>query len=69
MSKFVTHYPSQPPRLFLLLLRAACPPQVGYFATPWGAIYSSSKAAVHSLTDAMRLELKPFGVKVRLTAA
>eukprot|EP00198_Chlamydomonas_reinhardtii_P013499 XP_001702836.1 predicted protein [Chlamydomonas reinhardtii] len=41
---------------------------VGYFATPWGAIYSSSKAAVHSLTDAMRLELKPFGVKVVLLA-
>ncbi|KAG2430445.1 hypothetical protein HXX76_009968 [Chlamydomonas incerta] len=41
---------------------------VGYFATPWGAIYSSSKAAVHSLTDALRLELKPFGVKVVLLA-
>ncbi|KAG2431306.1 hypothetical protein HYH02_013437 [Chlamydomonas schloesseri] len=41
---------------------------VGYFATPWGAIYSSSKAAVHSITDALRLEMKPFGVKVVLLA-
>ncbi|KAG2484490.1 hypothetical protein HYH03_016721 [Edaphochlamys debaryana] len=41
---------------------------VGYFGTPWGAIYSSSKAAVHSLTDALRLELRPFGIKVMLLA-
>ncbi|GLC34651.1 hypothetical protein PLESTB_001238400 [Pleodorina starrii] len=41
---------------------------VGYMCTPWGAIYSSSKAAVHNMTDALRLELQPFGVKVVLVA-
>ncbi|PNH12891.1 NADPH-dependent 1-acyldihydroxyacetone phosphate reductase [Tetrabaena socialis] len=41
---------------------------VGYISSLWGAIYSSSKAAVHSLTDALRLELRPFNVKVVLLA-
>ncbi|EFJ52291.1 hypothetical protein VOLCADRAFT_55911 [Volvox carteri f. nagariensis] len=41
---------------------------VGFISTPWGAIYSSSKAAVHSLTDALRLEMRPFGVRVVLLA-
>lgn len=27
-------------------------------------IYCSSKAAIHSLTDSLRLELKPFNVQV-----
>lgn len=31
-----------------------------------GAIYASSKAAVHSLTDSLRVELRPFGVRVVL---
>ncbi len=34
--------------------------------TPFHGIYSSAKLAVHGLTNALRLELKPFGVQVSL---
>jgi NAD(P)-dependent dehydrogenase (short-subunit alcohol dehydrogenase family) len=37
---------------------------VGLFTTPFAAAYCSSKAAVHSLTDALRMELRPFGIRV-----
>ncbi|CAN6339148.1 unnamed protein product [Urochloa humidicola] len=37
---------------------------VGTAATPWAAPYCASKAAVHAATDALRLELRPFGVHV-----
>jgi NAD(P)-dependent dehydrogenase (short-subunit alcohol dehydrogenase family) len=37
---------------------------VGLFTTPFAAAYCSSKAAVHSLTDALRMELEPFGINV-----
>ncbi len=37
---------------------------VGLFTTPFAAAYCSSKAALHSLTDALRMELKPFGIHV-----
>ncbi|KAL6846882.1 hypothetical protein ACP4OV_022735 [Aristida adscensionis] len=37
---------------------------VGAAATPWAAPYCASKAAVHAATDALRLELRPFGVAV-----
>lgn len=37
---------------------------VGDLTTPWGGIYSASKAALHSLTDALRLELRPFNIDV-----
>ncbi|KAJ2490352.1 hypothetical protein IWW37_003237 [Coemansia sp. RSA 2050] len=36
----------------------------GYVATPWMGIYASSKAAVHAYSDALRMELAPFGVAV-----
>jgi NAD(P)-dependent dehydrogenase (short-subunit alcohol dehydrogenase family) len=37
---------------------------VGLFTTPFAAAYCSSKAALHSLTDALRMELAPFGISV-----
>jgi NAD(P)-dependent dehydrogenase (short-subunit alcohol dehydrogenase family) len=37
---------------------------VGLFTTPFAAAYCSSKAAIHSLTDALRMELLPFSIKV-----
>jgi len=37
---------------------------VGLFTTPFAGAYCSSKAAVHSLTDALRMELLPFGIHV-----
>ena len=37
---------------------------VGLFTTPFAAAYCSSKAAMHSLTDALRMELAPFGIRV-----
>ncbi|KAK0548534.1 NADPH-dependent 1-acyl dihydroxyacetone phosphate reductase [Tilletia horrida] len=41
---------------------------VGLTATPWAAGYSASKAAVHSWSDALRVELAPFNVKVVVVA-
>ena len=37
---------------------------VGVVATPFAAAYCSSKAALHSLTDTLRMELAPFGIRV-----
>lgn len=39
-----------------------------YLSTPWGGLYAASKAAVHSISDALRMELAPFGVKVSVVA-
>ena len=37
---------------------------VGLFTTPFAGAYCSSKAALHSLTEALRMELAPFGIHV-----
>jgi NAD(P)-dependent dehydrogenase (short-subunit alcohol dehydrogenase family) len=36
----------------------------GILTTPFAGAYCASKAALHAITDALRLELAPFGVKV-----
>ncbi|KAI7857551.1 hypothetical protein BDC45DRAFT_500109 [Circinella umbellata] len=41
---------------------------VGYASTPWAGIYSMSKAAVHSLSDTLRIELAPFGIQTVVIA-
>lgn len=37
---------------------------VGVLTTPFAGAYCSSKAAVHSLSDALRMELAPFDIQV-----
>jgi 1-acylglycerone phosphate reductase len=39
---------------------------VGHCATPWSGVYSSSKSALHAWSNAMRVELRPYGVKLTL---
>ncbi|MEI8157578.1 MAG: SDR family NAD(P)-dependent oxidoreductase [Burkholderiales bacterium] len=58
-------------RAFLPLLRAsssACIANVGSISgiatTPFAGVYCASKAALHALSDAMRMELEPLGVRV-----
>lgn len=40
-----------------------------FFATPFAGAYSASKAALLALTDSLRLELQPFGVRVSYVTA
>jgi len=37
---------------------------VGLFTTPLAGAYCSSKAALHALSDALRMEVAPFGIRV-----
>ncbi|KAE8680668.1 Integrase-type DNA-binding superfamily protein [Hibiscus syriacus] len=39
---------------------------VGKVPTPWAGSYCSSKAAVHAMTNTLRVELRPFGIDVVL---
>jgi len=58
-------------RACLPLLRASKQAQVvnvgsvsGILTTPFSGAYCATKAALHSLSDAMRMELKPLGIQV-----
>jgi NAD(P)-dependent dehydrogenase (short-subunit alcohol dehydrogenase family) len=58
-------------RAFLPLLRvssSACIANIGSVSgiatTPFAGVYCASKAALHALSDAMRMELGPLGVRV-----
>lgn len=42
---------------------------MGYMPFPWSGWYNTSKAAANLLTDQMRIELAPLGVKVILVVA
>jgi short-subunit dehydrogenase len=45
-------------------------PQLTHPNSPgaWSGLYCASKAAVHTLSDVLAMECKPFGVKVMLVA-
>lgn len=36
--------------------------------TPWNGIYAATKAAIHSISDVLWMETKPFGIHVVLVA-
>ncbi|TNY19877.1 oxidoreductase [Rhodotorula diobovata] len=41
---------------------------VGNIPTPWAGVYAASKAALHSMTETLRMEVEGFGIKVMLVA-
>ncbi|KAJ1901827.1 hypothetical protein LPJ66_000498 [Kickxella alabastrina] len=40
----------------------------GYVATPWVGYYAASKAALHAMSDSLRIEMQPFNVNVVVVA-
>lgn len=63
--------PVEVTRQFLPLLEKSSGAQVvnvgsvsGVLTTPFSGAYCATKAALHSISDAMRMELAPFGVEV-----
>jgi len=40
----------------------------GHLTSPWNVLYCAAKAALHSITEGLAMECKPFGVKVMLVA-
>ena len=40
----------------------------GPSTTPWNALYCAARAALHSITEGLSMELEPFGVNVMLVA-
>ncbi len=57
-------------RTFIPLIRKSCGRLInissghGLIAIPDKSVYAASKSAVQAITDSLRLELRPFGVKV-----
>ncbi|GAA6048950.1 hypothetical protein JCM3770_007134 [Rhodotorula araucariae] len=41
---------------------------VGNVPTPWAGVYAASKAALHSMTETLRMEVKGLGINVMLVA-
>ncbi|GAA5870383.1 hypothetical protein JCM1840_004710 [Sporobolomyces johnsonii] len=41
---------------------------VGNVPTPWSGVYSASKAALHALTEVLRMETKGLGIEIMLVA-
>ncbi|KAJ7239265.1 NAD-P-binding protein [Mycena rebaudengoi] len=39
---------------------------MGEIPTPWAGVYASSKAALHSASEVMQMECRPFNIKVML---
>jgi len=41
---------------------------LNFRTTPWNTLYCAAKAALHSISEGLAMECKPFGVKVMLVA-